>query len=321
LNWNLSGKTDKGRRQKAEGKNRKTKDEKKKAKTKNKNEKQERKARTKSQNEKPERKARTKTRTRWVTVEATRNYSMQLQIRTYGCVTSTMDVALAAVDEGAAEGLVIVADEQTAGRGRRGRVWSSPAGAGLYMSFVLRPGVHTLPAGALSLLPLAAAVAVRGAIMRTTGVTAHLKWPNDLLVGQRKLAGILAEGLDVGSPAQTVIVGIGINVTSASHPDDVAVRATSIEAESGRPVDRSLLQQHVVHAVDGAYESLRLGRADEMLRAWREAAPSAEGATVEWWTASGTQRGTTAGIDTAGALLVRTDHAVERVVGGELLWL
>jgi BirA family biotin operon repressor/biotin-[acetyl-CoA-carboxylase] ligase len=243
---------------------------------------------------------------------------MQLQIRTYGCVTSTMDVALAAVDEGAAEGLVIVADEQTAGRGRRGRVWSSPAGAGLYMSFVLRP---TLPVGALSILPLAAAVAVRGAITRTAGVTAQLKWPNDLLVGQRKLAGILAEGLDVGSPAQTVILGIGINLTSASHPDDVAVRATSIEAESGRPVDRSPLQQDVIHSVDAAYESLRLGRADEMLRAWREAAPSAEGATVEWRTASGTQRGTTAGIDTAGALLVRTDRAVERVVGGELLWL
>src|SRR5688500_4222387 len=138
---------------------------------------------------------------------------MQLQIRTYGCVTSTMDVALAAVDEGAAEGLVIVADEQTAGRGRRGRPWSSPAGAGLYMSFVFRPPVEALSAPLLAILTLAAGVAVRCAIIGATGLTPELKWPNDVVVGRRKLAGILAEGVGIGTAAQTVILGVGINVS------------------------------------------------------------------------------------------------------------
>ncbi len=123
-----------------------------------------------------------------------------LDIRRYASVGSTMDLAAEAVQAGAAEGLVIVADEQTAGRGRRGRSWSSPAGAGLYLSFVLRP---TLDADAgvrlLALVTLAAGVAVRESIINASGLVPELKWPNDLVVDRRKLAGILAEGFAIGT--------------------------------------------------------------------------------------------------------------------------
>jgi BirA family biotin operon repressor/biotin-[acetyl-CoA-carboxylase] ligase len=218
-----------------------------------------------------------------------------------------MDVAVEAAASGAAEGLVIVADEQTQGRGRRVRAWSSPPGAGLYLSFMLRPA--STPA-VLSLITLAAGVAVRTAIEDASGFVPELKWPNDVMVDRRKLGGILAEGLNVGTPSQIVILGIGVNILVASHPGHLAARATSLEAELGRRV-----------GVAQIYDRLRVGHADAILREWRQAAPSAKGAQVEWQASDGPRRGTTAGIDQTGALLVQTEAGIERVVGGELTWL
>src|SRR5688572_17482896 len=132
-----------------------------------------------------------------------------------------MDVAASMAAEGAAHGVVIAAREQTAGRGRRGATWVSPPGAGLYFSFIARPGEQrTLP-----LITLAAGVGVRDGIVRSTGLEPVLKWPNDVLIGRRKLAGILAEGHALGSPAQAVVIGVGVNVRPASYPPDVAARA------------------------------------------------------------------------------------------------
>jgi BirA family transcriptional regulator, biotin operon repressor / biotin---[acetyl-CoA-carboxylase] ligase len=128
-------------------------------------------------------------------------------IRWHSVVSSTMDVALAEVSNGAAEGRTIVAGEQTDGRGRRGRTWASPAGAGLYCSIILRPPADTLNGGLLPLLTLAIGVGVREGLRTATGLSAELKWPNDLLVGRRKLAGILAEGVALGSGGGAVVVG------------------------------------------------------------------------------------------------------------------
>ena len=242
-----------------------------------------------------------------------------MQVQSYASVTSTMDLAIAAAEAGAPEGLVIVAEHQTAGRGRRGRTWSSPPGAGLYVSCVLRPNVGE--GAVMSLITLAAGVAVRRGLRDATTLTADLKWPNDVVVGRRKLAGILAEGLAVDTPAQAVVLGIGVNLTPAAHPPEIHARATSVEEVLGHPIDPLLVRTQILSALSDAYAVLRRGEADDILRQWREAAPSAQGADVEWDTPTGTSRGTTAGIDAAGALLVRTSQSLERIIGGELRWL
>ena len=250
-----------------------------------------------------------------------RRVPMRLDLRWFPSVTSTMDVAEEAVNAGRDEGVVIVADEQTHGRGRRGRVWSSPPGAGLYLTFVFRPPRDAASSPTLTLLTLAAGVAVRAAIGGATGFLPELKWPNDVMVGRRKLAGILSEGIGIGTADQAVLVGIGVNVRSSAHPGDVAARAVSLESELGRVVDRAQLLEELLVAVPRTYDDLRRGKAGDILRAWREAAPSAEGRSVQWQASDGVRCGTTAGIDAHGALLVRTASGVERVLAGELTWV
>ena len=135
----------------------------------------------------------------------------RLDVCWHEALPSTMDAASLIAQGGAAHGVVIVADEQTAGRGRRGTTWASPAGAGLYLSFIAKPAAETVP-----LITLAAGVAVRDGILAATGLAPDLKWPNDVIVGRRKLAGILAEGLAIGAPGQAVVIGVGVNVQPAS---------------------------------------------------------------------------------------------------------
>jgi BirA family biotin operon repressor/biotin-[acetyl-CoA-carboxylase] ligase len=230
-----------------------------------------------------------------------------------------MDVAEEAAHAGAAEGTVVAAEEQTHGRGRRGRSWSSPPGAGLYLTFIFHPPLTSAPA-VLSLLTLASGVADRTAVLRATGFRAELKWPNDLMIGKRKLAGILSEGLGIGTSEQTVLVGIGLNVLAASHPGEIAERATSLESELGRTVERATLFEELLVAMPRAYDALRHGDSDDMLHAWREASPSAVGHTVGWSDGTGAHRGVTVGIDNDGALLVKTARGIERVLAGELTW-
>ena len=236
----------------------------------------------------------------------------RFDVRWHASLPSTMDAAAAAAHEGARHGVVIVADEQTAGRGRRGATWQSPPGAGLYLSFVARPRT----AAATSLMTLAAGVAVREGIQRSTGLIADLKWPNDLIVGKCKLAGILAEGVAIGSPAQSVIIGVGVNLQPAAYPPEVAARATSIEGELGKPIDRDTVLPAILDALWARLALLEQSPGD-ILQAWRAASPNAVGTRVEW----DGRHGTTAGIDDGGALLVKTNAGVERIIAGELHWM
>jgi BirA family biotin operon repressor/biotin-[acetyl-CoA-carboxylase] ligase len=233
-------------------------------------------------------------------------------IRWLASTTSTMDVASKLAHEGAGHGVVVVADEQTSGRGRRGTTWQSPAGAGLYFSFIARPRSVS---SALPLITLAAGVAAREGIQRATGLAADLKWPNDVIAGTRKLAGILAEGVSIGSPEQAVIIGVGVNIQSAAYPPDVAARATSLEGELGRTIERGPLLAALLTAIDEQLAQVDKSPGD-ILQSWRAMSPNAEGTRVEW---DGKQ-GVTAGIDDSGALLVRANGAVERIVAGELRW-
>ncbi len=236
----------------------------------------------------------------------------RLEVRWHASLPSTMDVASALAHDGAPHGVVIVADQQTSGRGRRGTTWASPAGAGLYLSFIARPATASL---GLPVITLAAGVAVLEGIQQATGLAAHLKWPNDVIVGKRKLAGILAEGIAIGSHDQAVVVGVGVNVLPAAYPPDVAARATSIEGELGRPIDRGVLLSEILIAVSDRLAALER-RPGDILQAWRAASPNAHGTRVEW----DGKHGMTAGIDDSGALLVKTSGGVERIIAGEVHW-
>jgi BirA family transcriptional regulator, biotin operon repressor / biotin---[acetyl-CoA-carboxylase] ligase len=244
---------------------------------------------------------------------------VQFAVQSYASVPSTMDLAMEAVLSGAGEGVVILADEQTAGRGRRGRVWSSPPGAGLYFSLVLRPPHSVGEASTLSLITLCAGVGVREGVMRTSGLATVLKWPNDVMCGPRKLAGILAEGHAIGTADQAIVLGIGVNLRPTAYPPEISARATSIESELGHAIDRAVLLNGILASVSTWYARLRNGDADGIVRTWREAAPSALGSRVAW--SDGERQGVTAGVDESGALLVATAAGVERIVAGELSWL
>jgi BirA family transcriptional regulator, biotin operon repressor / biotin---[acetyl-CoA-carboxylase] ligase len=220
-----------------------------------------------------------------------------------------------------AEGLVVIADQQTAGRGRRGHTWFSPPGSGLYVSVVLAPARSPDSARATMLLTLAAGVALAEGIEAATGLNVDLKWPNDLQVSRRKIGGILAESCGAADPLSTIVVGYGINVRATAFPPELRDRATSLESELGRDVDRHHLLAETLAALARRSDDLLAARFDAILDAWRRLAPGASGAPVTWTTTAGTASGITAGIDAMGALLVRVDDRVERIVSGEITWL
>jgi BirA family transcriptional regulator, biotin operon repressor / biotin---[acetyl-CoA-carboxylase] ligase len=244
----------------------------------------------------------------------------------YPVIGSTNDVAARLAEAGAPEGTTVVAEEQTAGRGRSGRSWYSAPGAGLYVSVIVRRDPNKGPdplfaQAAPALLTLAAGVALAEAVRDATGFQAGIKWPNDLLCGRRKLAGILAEAAARGSVLDTVVIGFGINVRPVAYPPDVADRATSIEAELGRPVDRGLLLARALVRLAAVRQTLRHGDTAAVLDAWRRLAPSSIGQPVAWRVPGGERRGITAGIDVDGALLVDGSGGRERIIAGEVAWL
>ncbi len=238
-------------------------------------------------------------------------------------VASTNDIAATLASAGDAEGAVVIADHQTSGRGRRGRVWFSPPGSGLYVSVVLTPVRAADPRRATMLLTMTAAVALADAIETTAGIAPAIKWPNDLLIGRRKLAGILAEGISSAgtSRVDAVVLGYGINVGPMAYPPELADRATSLESELGTHIDRAVVLAHTLAALAVRYADLLAGRFGAILDAWSSRARGIRGATVTWATASGRATGVTAGVDDDGALLVRMADRVERIVSGEVTWL
>jgi BirA family transcriptional regulator, biotin operon repressor / biotin---[acetyl-CoA-carboxylase] ligase len=244
---------------------------------------------------------------------------------------STNDDALAWAAAGAPEGAWIVAGAQTAGRGRRGRVWASPPGAGLYVSVVFRPRPVAAPAGsgddpAMGLLTVMAGVAAVEAIADATGVRATLKWPNDVVVesaggAPRKLAGILAEGAMAGSRLSAVVVGLGVNLRPSAYPPEIAARAVSLEALAGRAVDADGVLVAVLAALARRRQALaEPGGGAVLLEAWRGWSPSASGARIRWRQQDQVCDGVTAGIDDTGALRVRTRGGETRLVAGEVEW-
>jgi BirA family biotin operon repressor/biotin-[acetyl-CoA-carboxylase] ligase len=233
----------------------------------------------------------------------------------YASVPSTNELASRLAVGGAPEGMVVAANMQTMGRGRLGRQWSSPPDAGIYMSVLLRP-----PGDVVSMLTIAAGVAVAEGIQAATGLRTLLKWPNDVYAGGRKLAGLLAEAGTTGAGLSHAIVGIGINLMPAAYPPDVASRATSIESELGRAVDRGMVLAECLAALAQRYGDVREGRRGEIVARWRERAAATFGRQVEWDAADRVKRGVVLDIDESGALMVRCGDDRVRIISGEVRW-
>lgn len=226
---------------------------------------------------------------------------------------STSDRVKALAREGAPEWTVVLADVQTHGRGREGRLWSSPAG-GLYVSVLMRPRFPQL-----GLLSLAAGVAVAEAAAEH-GVAVELKWPNDVQVEGRKLAGILAESASGPSGVEWVCVGIGVNVAVplAALPVELRPRVACL-AESGSTPPVATVAAAVLAWLRVWYDALGSSPAS-VVAAWRRRAVAWWGETVEIRTGEETLRGRLADVDDEGALLVTTaDGRSRRVISGEVV--
>ncbi|MFB6218549.1 MAG: biotin--[acetyl-CoA-carboxylase] ligase, partial [Halobacteriaceae archaeon] len=220
----------------------------------------------------------------------------------HDALPSTNDRARDLAADGAAD-VVVLADEQTGGRGRRGRAWASPSG-GVWLSAVLRPA---LPPARAPVLTLAAAVAVARAA-REAGVEAGIKWPNDVLVGERKLAGVLTEMEGEADRVSWVVVGVGVNANV--NAADLPPEATSLAAEAG-PVDRRRFVQRVLETLD----DLRAEPAAAVVE-WREYALTL-GRRVRVDTPTGGVEGEAVDVTDAGALVVETGDGRETVHAGD----
>jgi BirA family biotin operon repressor/biotin-[acetyl-CoA-carboxylase] ligase len=221
--------------------------------------------------------------------------------------SSTQDLARTAAMAGADQGWTVITDLQLEGRGRHSRQWLAPDGTALLFSTILQPPVDVLP-----LLPLLAALSVAGGIEVATGVVAHLKWPNDVLVNDHKLAGILLE--HPGGAA--VILGVGVNVNQLAA--DLPAGATSLLALTGRSLDRESLLAAILNDLANAYDRADREGVDWIVPGWRSRS-SMLGKRVAFQRDGATIRGIAEDLGVDGALLVRLgDGSRVSVIAGEV---
>lgn len=219
-------------------------------------------------------------------------------------VASTMEVAFKCGLEGVPEGTVVCAERQTKGRGRLGRSWASPKRKGIYASIILRP---KLPPVEVAKLTLLCAVAVTEAIINTTGVKALIKWPNDVLVSQKKLAGILTEMNAEMDQVKFVVVGIGINVNAVLS--DLVKGATSLKMETEKQFSRVDILQEILRQIEEWYGRFKAQGFRSVASRWRELSVTLK-RRVRIIDPSGYIEGEALDIDYDGGLLIRQDSGV-----------
>ncbi|MCZ8520501.1 MULTISPECIES: biotin--[acetyl-CoA-carboxylase] ligase [Paenibacillus] len=240
------------------------------------------------------------------------------RIHYYQEVDSTQTAALALLAEGAPEGTLVVAERQTAGRGRQGRPWISPKGKGLWMSLVLKPS--GLPISCTPQLTLLVAVALSRAVRAETGLEAGIKWPNDLLIGGRKISGILLESRAEDASLQHIIAGVGIsvNLTAEDYPEGLQETATSLAIEAGRPIDRPRLLTRFLFEWEQLYR-LYMEQGFAPIKLLWEALTISLHRTIRCRTPQGFVEGYGEGIDEFGALLLRLpDGTIRRLISGDV---
>ena len=227
--------------------------------------------------------------------------------------------------ETAPEGAVYLAEEQTAGRGRGGHQWHSERGTGIYCSFALRPNMS--PADSLW-LSLIAAVAVQDAVKEITGIQADIRWPNDLLIQEKKFCGILIEASSEATRMHHAVIGIGINVNQSAFPEDLRDTATSLRLEGNREWPRLEMAVALIKAVDREYRGLLRAvsgpirtpalRFEQLRRRIEGRSSYARGRRVRIHDQDGGFTGVTDGLDPAGFLRVQTEAGLRMVISGSV---
>jgi BirA family biotin operon repressor/biotin-[acetyl-CoA-carboxylase] ligase len=236
-------------------------------------------------------------------------------INHYYKVGSTNSEAMRAASEGAPEGSVFLAEEQLAGRGRGAHTWHSARSSGIYCSVILRP---VMPPSDALIFSLAAGLAVRAAVVEVTPqLVVDLKWPNDLLIGDKKFCGILTEMNAEATRVRYLVVGIGINVNQSKFPVELREIATSLKIATGTEWSRVELCAALLKSLDREYRSLveDAGARNAILRRFEEASSSVRGrnVTIE---ENADLTGVTEGLDERGFLRVRTDAGLRTVLSG-----
>ena len=239
------------------------------------------------------------------------------QIEWFEELPSTMDLAAAKGREGAPEGLVIIAERQTAGRGRLGRSWSSPKG-GVWLSLLLRPD---LPPASLGLLSICFGVAAAATISRMTQLPVKLKWPNDLMVNEKKLGGLLIESSITSGKVDFAALGLGINVNirSSDLPEELRRIATSLLIETGEHWSCRQFIKLFLEQAEASYNQLLAGQKQDILQAWSELDASI-GRQVTGMSEGKSISGEACGIDEHGALRVKTPSGMRIISQGEVEW-
>jgi BirA family biotin operon repressor/biotin-[acetyl-CoA-carboxylase] ligase len=207
-------------------------------------------------------------------------------------------------EKGEPHGTVVIAEEQTAGRGRAGHTWHSEKTNGIYMTVLLRPPVSPQQA---PLVTMVAGLAVREAIIEQTGLTPDLRWPNDLLFGRKKFCGILTEMNAEQDQIHFVAVGIGVNVNHEQIPDELKKIATSLRIETGREQSRVEIVARLLRHLETYYNLFLAEGPAAIVARFSEVSSFARGKRVRIETASETYTGTTAGLEPGGLLRVKRD--------------
>jgi BirA family transcriptional regulator, biotin operon repressor / biotin---[acetyl-CoA-carboxylase] ligase len=238
------------------------------------------------------------------------------KVHVFETIGSTNAVAVEAAAAGAPEGSIFFADEQTAGRGRGGHSWHSARGTGVYVSVLLRP--RLAPADVLW-LSLIAGLAVHDAIRRISAMDADLRWPNDIMLGAKKMGGILSEATTDPQRIRHAVIGIGVNVNQPVFPLELRPSATSLFIETGREWPRMEIIGALLESLDKDYRAVQEGgRARAaMLERFAQASTYIQGARVHVNEhGAGEFEGTTAGLDEHGFLRVQTSTGMRTVVSG-----
>jgi BirA family biotin operon repressor/biotin-[acetyl-CoA-carboxylase] ligase len=239
-------------------------------------------------------------------------------IHWYETCASTNDLAKALAKQGAWEGTVVIADEQTGGRGTKGRAWFSPRSRGLYMSVILRPVM-----GDVSLLPLLAGVAAAEAVRSSVGLEAGLKWPNDVVWNGKKIGGILCESEFVGDETRFVILGIGLNVRQSRQdfPAAIRPRAASLRMILKRDIDRERLEQSLFERLGWWYGKFVSGERAEILRAFEAKFIYPIGKVIIVRTERETLAGSFRGFDSRARMILEKDDGEIFLSPAEILGL
>lgn len=230
-------------------------------------------------------------------------------------IDSTNNEIRRMAENGAPDGTLAIAEIQTAGKGRRGRAWTSPRGSGIWMSFLLRPDFAPEYA---SMLTLVAAMAVEKGIREQTGLDCQIKWPNDIVLNGRKICGILTEMSTEEDSIRYVVVGIGINVNTKDFPEEISKTATSLAIETGHIVRRAPLVASILKAWEGFYETYKKTLDLSLLKEEYNSHLVNIGREVKVLAHKGDYLGISHGITDTGELIVETNGEMREVMSGEV---